>query len=169
MKWGFYLKGCFKEFLICLISHVIDFSDAAMATASRHFRVSWWFNAILFSSVNMVLNNVRCIRKFYHIDDSGQHIREQVSLGLLKKLTAKQLKNDPKKSKRPYIPLYLRNKKELHKLRLDGLNDHLPDTRKYSSVRCVLCKKKVTTICAKCNVHVHLGKCFQEWHNSVKI
>lgn len=57
----------FAKFILCPVIKWFTFSDAAMKTASRHFRASYWFHTVLFRGINMVLNNVYAARKMLGI------------------------------------------------------------------------------------------------------
>lgn len=140
-----------------------------MSTASRHFRSRFWFNSILIRAINMAMNNVWCIRKHFGVNDSVASVRETIAMQFLEEFEEKCNLNCGH-NKQPYIPLYLRDMQELHKIRLNRLPEHWPDTRKTNSVRCVLCKKGRTNIyCVRCNVHLHPGNCYSSWHTVVDV
>lgn len=143
------------------------FSDAAMGTSSRHFRAQYWFNTIFFRGINMVINNVWCIKKFFGCKLSVASVREEIALTLLQSLEKKHVEN-VKLLPKLYYPVYMRAKKGLDIKRLDN-NGHWPDQAVGRSMRCVchLNRMRTSFFCVKCKVFLHPGICFKNWHTKV--
>lgn len=146
----------------------MHYSDAAMGTSTRHFKAKYWFHALLFRGIHMVINNVWCIRKYYGVNDSVADIRRMVADELLDELEDE--------SQFGLTPLNVRDKTSLNAVRLNGLPEHWPwpgsarggGTKGRSKQRpCAACKKGKTAVyCKRCEVHLHLGPCYEKWHLS---
>lgn len=140
-----------------------------MSTSSRHFKARYWFNAVLFRSLSMTLNNVWCIRKYFNLTESIAELRETIAKELFEEFEeAHVIKN--KCSAIPYIPIYNRDRGEMNKIRLENHRDHWPDKRRGQAVRCTVCKSGTSVFfCRKCNVHLHIGQCYVDWHTKVDV
>lgn len=127
-----------------------------MATSSRHFRSRYWFNSILFRSLNMAVNNVRCIRMWYGIKERTSEVREQLANELLEHVTKME-------RERSFVVRKELGGNTKGACNLDG---HWPFPNKGKYRMCRLCKlNKTNNYCIKCNVHIHTGMCYVEWHS----
>lgn len=140
-----------------------------MKRANRHFRATWWFNAVFFRSLAMIVNNIWAVRKWLGAKERCEDVR----LLLAHELRAELKKTFEKNHQNldvfglNYVPLTVRSKADLDKVRLDFAPDHYPAKLKKVYRQCVVEKNgcKTNNYCTKCKVHVHAGNCYIKWHN----
>lgn len=139
-----------------------------MQRACRHFRATWWYNALFFRSVSMIVNNVWAIRKSLGINERVEDVRALIADYLLcdLKKTFDDRYGVYDNLGVNYVPLYRRSRKDLNNVRLDGCNDHFPVCLKGVYRGCAYHRNgsKTNNYCSKCKVHLHRNECYRKWH-----
>lgn len=136
----------------------VDHLDWLIQAYRISIRSKKWYFPLVTNFLDIAMVNSWILHRFVNKNEmSLKDFRRTVTKAYL------QLSSDsnPRNSGRPKVFA----SKVIPEIRFSDVSHILNRTEEGKQRKCAFCKKKVAKQCEKCNVALHMGECFNQWHS----